>query len=232
MTPAANPGSKSSSVAEDPAEDGYNKRATLIFLAAVGGTLLLTGATGTLLLRRANASANIVLASAKVANDSAPLRLTDHARGLRYKSKTRTLKDLFKISIVEPEKASIDFRTNRHISDSVNSVARPLNLVDTKETGDVSPEDVSSAVVDGVKALAIATTIVVGTAGTTVFVLAKRMGVSDVCIVNSEAVSGLPSDKAKCTHSHNLLLTGFVTCTSDPLPDLWRCTFHSQSPTN
>lgn len=153
--------------------EAYNKRAALIFLAAAGATLLLTGATGSVLLRRAQAAST----TAPPASTSVRLAASTRPR------KASTLKDLFRISASDEGIQAFEFRTNRHLASPSLPTKLPLDFqqaATNETTANVDSQEASNAVADGVKALAIATTIVVGGASVTVYALAKRMGVSDV----------------------------------------------------
>ena len=157
---ASKAGKDRTSAAEDPAST--SKRAALIFLASLGVALLVTGATGARMLRNSATSA------------------ASPATAKTNKRPTSRLKDLLTSSSAP---VSIDFCANRTLHSLPPLHAAGLASMSSAQEGR-SPDQINSpaldATLDAVKALGIATAMIIGGTGFTAFWIAKKVGAHDV----------------------------------------------------
>lgn len=146
----------------------YSRRATLIFLGSIGVTLLVTGATGSRMLKRATNKTSTVPHPVP----SAPVPFP--------KRSPRRLKDLFAITPAtvpndEHSLSKLDFRTNQQF---VKSIAIPSasavrgSAVNTDQA--VEEDPAMGAIVDAVKAFGIATFMLLGGTALVGYLLARR----------------------------------------------------------
>jgi hypothetical protein len=189
--------------AQDDAPTSYSRRATLILLGSIGVTLLVTGATGSRMLKRATPKPN----PAPSPVPSAPISFP--------KRSPRRLKDLFAITsatVPNDEKAlsKLDFRTNQQFTKSLpvptTSGSFPVAGVAHSEPNNTANEEdpAMGAILDAIKAFGIATFILVGGTGLTAYLLARRFESTDVGVVQPRSSSSTNQfDSASCSSSHS-----------------------------
>jgi hypothetical protein len=194
--------SKSSDTTGKPVEDlpkvDWHKKATLIFLGSVGVTLLLTGATGSRMMKKPPTAAphattippRVVAAKTSPSTSSQlPLAFIKRIPGTSApprKSSSR-LRHLFQTSPA-PVTTSLDFVANQH-APWKKELPKPNllgSMVDTEDASipEPAPEDKVNALLDAVKAFTLATTITVGSSAAGVFFLSQYLGATDVSLAS------------------------------------------------
>ena len=161
------------------ASSSYSRRATLIFLGSIGVTLLITGATGSRMLKRASTKANA---------PSTPVPSAPPAFSMSKRS-PRRLKDLFAITaatVPNDEKvlSKLDFRTNQQFTKSLPVPSLSGTAAYAAQAGteaNANEEDPAmGAILDAIKAFGIATFMLLGGTGLTAFLLARKFESTDV----------------------------------------------------
>ncbi|KAK9900035.1 hypothetical protein P389DRAFT_7000 [Cystobasidium minutum MCA 4210] len=201
--PKAEAVSDVSSEQAPPQKIDWQKKATLVFLASVGVTLLLTGATGSRMIKKpptvtpssAQSSPKASLRPARVAatphastSSSGPLAFVKNipgASGLPPRRTSSRLRALFQSTPTPATISSLDFMSNQH-SALAKELPKPNilggGLVDPEEANipEPAPEDKVNALLDAIKAFTLATTITLGTTGAGIYLLSRYLGANDI----------------------------------------------------
>ena len=196
----------SSVTSEQPVKVDWQKKATLAVLASVGVTLLLTGATGKRMIKKPPSVNAPVKTSAKTSPSPSPrpappppaprastssggplafVKSIPGASGLPPRRTSSRLRALFENTPTPAAIIPLDFVSNQH-SALAKELPKPNlllgSLVDAEEANipEPAPEDKANALLDAIKAFALATTITLGSAGAGVYLLSRYLGANDV----------------------------------------------------
>lgn len=172
----------------------WQKKATLIFLGSIGVTLLLTGATGSRMIKkppsvtpRSPSTTTLNPAgpsTSKSAASAPPFAFVKRIPGTSTppRRSSSRLRQLFQTS---PAPISpLNFVANEHVPWK-KELPTPIlvgAMVDAEEAAipEPAPEDKANALLDAIKAFALATTITVGSAAAGVYFLSRYLGADDV----------------------------------------------------